>query len=93
MLIAKKDSDDQVLFVEDQAWMEMSSDSEEELNVNMVLMAKMEKILFDVEESSLSDKDTLAKLVCWSSKKQNYVSISIAKAEYVVVSGCFAQMM
>nr|GEV42954.1 probably inactive leucine-rich repeat receptor-like protein kinase At5g48380 [Tanacetum cinerariifolium] len=48
MLIAKKDSDDQVLFAEDQAWMEMSSDSEEELNVNMVLMAKMEKILSDV---------------------------------------------
>ncbi|GJW11321.1 hypothetical protein Tco_1577148 [Tanacetum coccineum] len=44
------------------AWMEMSSDSEEELNVNMVLMAKMEKILSDVEESSSSKKDTLAEV-------------------------------
>nr|GFA75693.1 hypothetical protein [Tanacetum cinerariifolium] len=27
------------------------------------------------------------KLVCWSSKKQNSVSISTAESEYVVVSG------
>nr|GFB38658.1 hypothetical protein [Tanacetum cinerariifolium] len=28
------------------------------------------------------------KLVCWSSKKQNCVSISTAESEYVAVSGC-----
>nr|GEV77054.1 uncharacterized mitochondrial protein AtMg00810-like [Tanacetum cinerariifolium] len=33
------------------------------------------------------------KLVCWSSKKQNWVSISIAESEYVVVSGCCAQVL
>nr|GFA16721.1 uncharacterized mitochondrial protein AtMg00810-like [Tanacetum cinerariifolium] len=33
------------------------------------------------------------KLVCWSSKKQNYVSISIVEAEYVVVSSCCAQVL
>nr|GEV89296.1 uncharacterized mitochondrial protein AtMg00810-like [Tanacetum cinerariifolium] len=33
------------------------------------------------------------KLVCWSSKKQNCVSISIAKSEYVAVSGCCAQVL
>ncbi|GKA06370.1 retrovirus-related pol polyprotein from transposon TNT 1-94, partial [Tanacetum coccineum] len=33
------------------------------------------------------------KLVCWSSKKQNCVSISTAKSEYVVVSGCCAQVL
>ncbi|GKB50906.1 retrovirus-related pol polyprotein from transposon TNT 1-94, partial [Tanacetum coccineum] len=33
------------------------------------------------------------KLVCWSSKKQNCVSISIAESEYVVVSGCCAQVL
>ncbi|GKB34732.1 hypothetical protein Tco_0879674 [Tanacetum coccineum] len=33
------------------------------------------------------------KLVCWSLKKQNCVSISTAKAEYVVVSGCCAQVL
>nr|GEV38905.1 retrovirus-related Pol polyprotein from transposon TNT 1-94 [Tanacetum cinerariifolium] len=33
------------------------------------------------------------KLVCWSSKKQNCVSISIAESEYVAVSGCCAQVL
>nr|GEW09395.1 copia protein [Tanacetum cinerariifolium] len=33
------------------------------------------------------------KLVCWSSEKQNYVSISTAESEYVVVSGCSAQVL
>ncbi|GJX87464.1 retrovirus-related pol polyprotein from transposon TNT 1-94 [Tanacetum coccineum] len=33
------------------------------------------------------------KLVCWSSKKQNCVSIAIAKSEYVDVSGCCAQVL
>ncbi|GJY00624.1 retrovirus-related pol polyprotein from transposon TNT 1-94 [Tanacetum coccineum] len=32
------------------------------------------------------------KLVCWSSKKQNCVSISIAESEYVAVLGCCAQV-
>nr|GEW10288.1 integrase, catalytic region, zinc finger, CCHC-type, peptidase aspartic, catalytic [Tanacetum cinerariifolium] len=31
------------------------------------------------------------KLVCWSSKKQNCVSISTSESEYVAVSGCCAQ--
>nr|GEX18170.1 retrovirus-related Pol polyprotein from transposon TNT 1-94 [Tanacetum cinerariifolium] len=33
------------------------------------------------------------KLVCWSSKEQNYVSISTAESEYVAVSGCCAQVL
>nr|GEV23203.1 retrovirus-related Pol polyprotein from transposon TNT 1-94 [Tanacetum cinerariifolium] len=33
------------------------------------------------------------KLVCWSSKKQNYVSISTAESEYVAVSICCAQVL
>nr|GEX40694.1 uncharacterized mitochondrial protein AtMg00810-like [Tanacetum cinerariifolium] len=33
------------------------------------------------------------KLVCWSSKKQNCVSISIAEYEYVTVSSCCAQVL
>nr|GEY24975.1 uncharacterized mitochondrial protein AtMg00810-like [Tanacetum cinerariifolium] len=33
------------------------------------------------------------KLVCWSSKKQNCVSISTAELEYVAVSGCCAQVL
>nr|GFD09165.1 uncharacterized mitochondrial protein AtMg00810-like [Tanacetum cinerariifolium] len=33
------------------------------------------------------------KLVCWSSKKQNCVSISTAGSEYVAVSSCCAQVL
>nr|GEV42110.1 hypothetical protein [Tanacetum cinerariifolium] len=33
------------------------------------------------------------KLVCWSSKKQNYVSISTAECEYVAISSCCAQVL
>nr|GEX05696.1 hypothetical protein [Tanacetum cinerariifolium] len=43
MLLAKKDSDEQVLLDEDQAWMESSSDSDQEINANMVFMAQIEK--------------------------------------------------
>nr|GEW33476.1 hypothetical protein [Tanacetum cinerariifolium] len=35
MLLAKKDSDEQVLLAEDQAWMESSSDYDQEINANM----------------------------------------------------------
>ncbi|GKB78517.1 retrovirus-related pol polyprotein from transposon TNT 1-94 [Tanacetum coccineum] len=50
MLLAKKDNDEKVLLAEDQAWMESSSDSDQELSANMVFMAKMEKILSDSKE-------------------------------------------
>nr|GEX47498.1 hypothetical protein [Tanacetum cinerariifolium] len=43
MLLAKKDSDEQVLLVEDQAWMESNSDSDQEINANTVFMAQVEK--------------------------------------------------
>ncbi|GKC08846.1 retrovirus-related pol polyprotein from transposon TNT 1-94 [Tanacetum coccineum] len=33
------------------------------------------------------------RLVCWSSKKHNCVSISTAESEYVAVSGCCAQVL
>nr|GEY29267.1 hypothetical protein [Tanacetum cinerariifolium] len=33
------------------------------------------------------------KLVCWSSKMQNCMSISTAESEYVAVSGCCAQVL
>nr|GEX62429.1 hypothetical protein [Tanacetum cinerariifolium] len=39
MLLAKKDKDEQVLLAEDQAWMESSSDSDQEINANMVFVA------------------------------------------------------
>nr|GEZ57900.1 hypothetical protein [Tanacetum cinerariifolium] len=54
MLLAKKHKDEQVLLAEDQAWMESSSDSDQEINANMVFMAQIEKVLFDFEASSSS---------------------------------------
>nr|GEX28693.1 integrase, catalytic region, zinc finger, CCHC-type, peptidase aspartic, catalytic [Tanacetum cinerariifolium] len=44
MLLAKKDSAEQVLLTEDQAWMESSSDSDQEINANMVFMAQIKKV-------------------------------------------------
>nr|GFD38222.1 hypothetical protein [Tanacetum cinerariifolium] len=41
MLLAKKDKDEQVRLAEDQAWMESSSDSDQEINANMVFMAQI----------------------------------------------------
>nr|GFA65946.1 hypothetical protein [Tanacetum cinerariifolium] len=38
-LLAKKEKDVQVLLAEDHAWMESSSDSDQEINANMVFMA------------------------------------------------------
>nr|GEY89590.1 hypothetical protein [Tanacetum cinerariifolium] len=54
MLLAKKEKDEQVLLAEDQAWMESSSDSDQEINANMVFMAQIDKVLSDSEASSSS---------------------------------------
>nr|GFC61796.1 hypothetical protein [Tanacetum cinerariifolium] len=54
MLLAKKDKDEQVLLAEDQACMESSSDSDQEINANMVFMAQIEKVLSDSEATSSS---------------------------------------
>nr|GEX13120.1 retrovirus-related Pol polyprotein from transposon TNT 1-94 [Tanacetum cinerariifolium] len=59
-LLAKKDSDEQVLLAEDQAWMESNSDLDQEINANMVFMAKIEKVLSDLDESSSSAEETIA---------------------------------
>nr|GEY42513.1 reverse transcriptase domain-containing protein [Tanacetum cinerariifolium] len=60
MLLAKKDKDEQVLLAEDHAWMESSSDSDQEINANMVFMAQIEKVLSDSEASSSSSDDKIA---------------------------------
>ncbi|GKB61225.1 hypothetical protein Tco_0917411 [Tanacetum coccineum] len=71
MLLAKKDSDEQVLPAEDQAWMESSSDSDQEISANMVFMAKMEKVLSDSEESSSSAEETIAEVSYYSSDSES----------------------
>nr|GEZ03062.1 hypothetical protein [Tanacetum cinerariifolium] len=60
MLLAKKDSNEQVLLAEDQAWMESSSNSDQEINANMVFMAQIEKVLSESDESSSSAEETIA---------------------------------
>ncbi|GKA53421.1 hypothetical protein Tco_0746736 [Tanacetum coccineum] len=67
MLLAKKDSDEQLLLAEDQAWMESSSDSDQEINANMVFMAKMENVFSDSEESSSSAEETIAEVSYYTS--------------------------
>nr|GFA31033.1 hypothetical protein [Tanacetum cinerariifolium] len=62
MLLAKKDKDEQVLLAEDQAWMESSSDSNQEINANMVFMAQIKKVLSDSEASSSSADEKIYEL-------------------------------
>nr|GEZ21981.1 hypothetical protein [Tanacetum cinerariifolium] len=62
MLLAKKDSDKQVLLAEDQAWMESSSDYDQEINANMVFMAQIKKVLSDSDTSSSSAEETIAEI-------------------------------
>nr|GEY04230.1 hypothetical protein [Tanacetum cinerariifolium] len=71
MLLAKKDSDEQVLFTEDQAWMESSSDSNQKINANMVFMAQIEKVLSDSEESSSSTEETIAEVAYYTSESES----------------------
>nr|GEW15837.1 integrase, catalytic region, zinc finger, CCHC-type, peptidase aspartic, catalytic [Tanacetum cinerariifolium] len=60
MLLAKKDKDEQVLLAEDQGWMKSSSDSDQEINANLVFMAQIEKVLSDSEASSLSADEKIS---------------------------------
>nr|GEV24873.1 reverse transcriptase domain-containing protein [Tanacetum cinerariifolium] len=47
----------------------------------------------DKKSASCSVQFLGDKLMCWSSKKQNCVSISTAESEYVAVSSCCAQVL
>nr|GEV66527.1 hypothetical protein [Tanacetum cinerariifolium] len=71
MLLAKKDSDEQVLFAEDQAWMESSSDSDQEINANMVFMAQIEKVLSDPDKSSSSAEETIVEVAYYTSESKS----------------------
>nr|GEW85994.1 hypothetical protein [Tanacetum cinerariifolium] len=71
MLLAKKDSDEQVLLTEDQAWMESSSDSDQEINANMIFMAQIEKVLLESDESSSSVEETIAEVSYYTSESES----------------------
>nr|GEY46923.1 hypothetical protein [Tanacetum cinerariifolium] len=75
MMLAKKGKDEQVLLAEDQAWMESSSDLDQEINANMVFMAQIEKVLSD-SEASLSSADENISEVSY------YLSESKSKSEF-----------
>nr|GEV15167.1 reverse transcriptase domain-containing protein [Tanacetum cinerariifolium] len=71
MLLAKKDSDEQVLLAEDQAWMESSSDSDWEINTNIVFMAQIEKVLSDSDENSSFAEQTIAEVAYYTSESES----------------------
>nr|GEW46862.1 hypothetical protein [Tanacetum cinerariifolium] len=71
MLLAKKDSDEQVLLAEDQAWMEFNSDSDQEINANMVFMAQIKKVLSESDESSSSAEATIAEVSYYTFKSES----------------------
>nr|GEV35307.1 integrase, catalytic region, zinc finger, CCHC-type, peptidase aspartic, catalytic [Tanacetum cinerariifolium] len=71
MLLPKKDKDEQVLLVEDHAWMESSSDSDKEINANMIFMAQIEKVLSDSEKSSSSFDETIAEVSDYTSESES----------------------
>nr|GEY61996.1 hypothetical protein [Tanacetum cinerariifolium] len=63
--------DKQVLLAEDHAWMESSSDSDQEINANMVFMAQIEKVLSDSEASSSSSNDKIVEVSYYTSKSES----------------------
>nr|GEV23513.1 integrase, catalytic region, zinc finger, CCHC-type, peptidase aspartic, catalytic [Tanacetum cinerariifolium] len=71
MLLAKKDNDKQVLLAEDQAWMESSSDSDQEINTNIVFMAQIEKIILESDESSSSAEETITEVSYYTSESES----------------------
>nr|GFA31710.1 integrase, catalytic region, zinc finger, CCHC-type, peptidase aspartic, catalytic [Tanacetum cinerariifolium] len=60
-----------LLLAEDQAWMEFSSDSDQEINVNMVFRAQIEKVLLDSDESSSSAEETIAEVAYYTSESES----------------------
>nr|GFC12064.1 hypothetical protein [Tanacetum cinerariifolium] len=71
MLLAKKEKDEQVLLAKDQAWMESSSDSDQEINANMVFMAQIEKVLSDSEASSSSADEKIYEVSYYLSESES----------------------
>nr|GFC44500.1 hypothetical protein [Tanacetum cinerariifolium] len=71
MLLAKKNKDEQVLLAEDQAWMESSSDSDQEINANMIFIAQIEKVLSNSEASSSSTDEKIFEVSYYLSKSES----------------------
>nr|GFC02019.1 hypothetical protein [Tanacetum cinerariifolium] len=80
MLFAKKDINEQVLLAEDQAWMESSSDSDQEINANMVFMAQIKKVLSDSEASSSSADENISEVSYYLSESK--IEFEFESSEY-----------
>nr|GEW19553.1 reverse transcriptase domain-containing protein [Tanacetum cinerariifolium] len=87
MLLAKKDSDKQVLLAEDQAWMESNSDSDQEINANMVFMAKMEKICLWIIDSGRSKHMTSNHALLTNFVKKFLVTVRFGNNNFAVIAG------
>nr|GFA86752.1 hypothetical protein [Tanacetum cinerariifolium] len=70
MLLAKKDKDEQVLLAEDHAWMESSSDYDQDINANKVFMAQIENVHSDSEASSSSADDKIVEVSYYTSESE-----------------------
>nr|GEV28420.1 hypothetical protein [Tanacetum cinerariifolium] len=79
MLLAKKDKDEQVLLDEDQAWMESSSDSDQEINVNMVFIAQIKKVLSDFEATSSSADEKIFEVSYYLSESESESKFKTSK--------------
>nr|GEZ55023.1 hypothetical protein [Tanacetum cinerariifolium] len=53
------------------AWMESSSDSDQEINANMVFMAQIEKVVLDSDESSSSAEETIVEVAYYTSESKS----------------------
>nr|GEZ29975.1 hypothetical protein [Tanacetum cinerariifolium] len=79
MLLAKKDSDEQVLLAEDQAWMESRNDSDQEINANTIFMAQIEKVLSESDESSSSAEETIAEVAYFTFESESESGFETSK--------------
>nr|GEZ56748.1 hypothetical protein [Tanacetum cinerariifolium] len=91
MLLAKKDKDEHVLLAEDQAWMESSSDSDEEINANMLkeliemnndLLAQM-KVLKEQLQVKHVVNDTHAEC------QEKYAKLEAERYEYMITYSAY----
>nr|GEU92039.1 hypothetical protein [Tanacetum cinerariifolium] len=53
------------------SWMESSSDSNKEINANMVFMAQIEKVLLDSDKCSSSAEETIAEVTYYTSESES----------------------
>nr|GEY81515.1 hypothetical protein [Tanacetum cinerariifolium] len=70
--VVKKDDEKKrdVSKVKYQAWMESSSDSDQEINANMVFMAQIEKVLSDFEATSSSADEKISEVSYYLSESE-----------------------